>query len=155
MPPEISFGFIPNGGYSVGLNCVYIVAVSDIPLDKSYTISELVELYYSGKVILTYGGLSEFHRGHMMTEEVYNSYRCAQWCEGGCGGCEDNWDYIDPYSVYEIFPTHQDMKNYEQRCSWVYFFTSRYYSLSGVLLKRLSSDVDCGLMVKRYCIGLF
>jgi len=87
--PEISFGFIPNGGYAVGLNCVYIVAVSDIPLDKSYTISELAELYYSGKVILTYGGLSEFHRGHMMTEEVYNSYRCAQWCEGGCGGREE------------------------------------------------------------------
>jgi len=113
--PEVSFDYLPNGGYGVGFNCVYLVAVKDIPLDKNYELSELYELYVKGDVVLAYGGLFERHRGHLMTEEVYKSYREVEWCAGGCGGCQDDWDYISPDCVYKIFPTYQAMKDYEIR----------------------------------------
>lgn len=114
---ELSFNHIPNYGYRVGFNCVYLIAMKEVTLDIDYDIGELYDMYLKKDILLAYGGLSYSHCGHLMTEDVYNSYRHVKWCCGGCGGCPDNWDYINPESIYKIFPTFKDMKDYETRAA--------------------------------------
>lgn len=114
--PEMSFGYISNHGYGSGYNVFYLLALSYKIEDRDYSLAELLKLVEAGDLTPAYGGMSEIYRAHTMTRSTYLSYATATWCEGGCGGCIDNWDYIDPFIIYEIFPTYEDMENYKDRC---------------------------------------
>ena len=94
----------------------YLLATNYQPENRNYRLHELLDLMDDGKLSVAYGGLSEVHRAHLLTEDAYESYRDREWCEGGCGGCEDNWDYIDPWLIYLIFPKYSDMVAYKERC---------------------------------------
>lgn len=125
----VDFGYIANGGFKTGFNTIYFADPKrNVDQTKKYTIDELVQMVNDNVIELGFGGLSYAHCGHQLSVEQYLDYDNVKtdWCEGGCGGCPDNWDYVCPYTIHDIFPQKEDLVLYRCRLlNWLKLSCSR------------------------------